>query len=45
MTLNLDSLGWSMDSLRRAIAAAKKNMVFLEVDMQETVRIGVIKKI
>lgn len=43
MSLNLDSLNRSVDSLRRSIAAAKKNMDFLDVDLQETVRAGVIQ--
>lgn len=43
MALNLDSLNRAIDSLRRSIAAAEKNMSFLDVDMQETVRAGVIQ--
>lgn len=43
MALNLDSLRRAIDSLRRSIAAAEKNMSSLDVDMQETVRAGVIQ--
>lgn len=43
MALNLDSLRSAIDSLRRSIAAAEKNMSSLDVDMQETVRAGVIQ--